>query len=108
MDSIYQNPLNPTYDGHAHYFGPSGYPTISVDVQGEFTAGGYTPSVSNDGNTWYPVNALMADGTPTPTIEAVGLYRINFNGFQLFKLEATGDFSGTTAVSTFASPKVLT
>jgi len=107
MQSLYQNPLNPTYDGAAHYFGPSGYPTISVDVQGTISAGGYTPSVSNDGNSWYPVNAQAADGTPTPTISEPGLYLIDFNGFQLFKLVATGDFSGTTSVSSFASSKVL-
>lgn len=93
----YPYPGNPIAGGDTPVFGLGGYPTVSIQVIGTLSSGSYTPQVSNDGGqTWGDIQVVSAGGTAASTIDAVGLYRIDANGFQALRLNPSspvGDHS---------------
>lgn len=106
MSSRYnlKNPNNDT--PNQTVFGVSGWPTVSIQVIGTFTSGTYEPQVSNDGETWAAIPVVAADYSRASTIGATGMYRVDVNGFQVFRLAPT-DVVGTLRILMYASMEPL-
>jgi hypothetical protein len=102
-----RNANNPTYNGALHAFGMGGYAAVSFQIVGTISAGSYTPQVSDDGATWISVSCYTSDNALVSTVTAAGMYRVDVNGYQVFRLLPSGDFSGNCAVSSFAAAQPL-
>ena len=107
MESNLANQNNPTLNGLVHTFGLSGYPTVTFQIEGTFSAGNYTPQVSNDATVWGNIPAVKSDGTSSATVNAAGLYRCDVNGYQLWRLNPSSDIAAVCSVISIASPLAL-
>jgi hypothetical protein len=97
------NSGTPVPGGSAPVFGIGGYPTVSIQVIGTMAAGSYTPQVSNDGSTWADIQVVSSGGTAASTIDAVGAYRVDANGFSSFRLLPDGSVTSDHVLLMFAS-----
>jgi len=94
----------PAPGGSAPVFGIGGYPTVSIQIVGTMAAGTYTPQVSNDGGqTWADIQVVSSGGTAASTIDAVGAYRVDANGFAAFRLLPDGSVTNDHVILMFAS-----
>jgi hypothetical protein len=106
MKSNLRNANSPTYENEVHVFGLSGYPTVSFQIVGTFTSGSYTPQVSNDGEAWGDISAISLDGTAAATVSAVGMYRCDVSGFQIWRLNPSS-VEGSHAITSFAGTEPM-
>lgn len=97
--------VSPISQGNsASSFGLSGLPTVSVNVRGTISGGNYVPQVSNDGVAWEDIQMFGTDGVAFSVISVAGIYRADVNGYQAFRLHASGGFAGTPTVQYFGYP----
>lgn len=98
------NSGTPVSGGSTPVFGISGYPTVSIQLVGSMAAGEYTPQVSNDGGqTWADIQVVSSSGTAASTIDGVGAYRVDANGFSSFRLLPDENVTADHVIYMFAS-----
>lgn len=100
--------LNENYvtGNHFLFSEVGGFAAASFQITGTFTSGAFTPQVSNDGSTWVATVAYAADGTKKTTLTAVGMYRVDVNGFKMVRLSAAS-VVGSLSINAQASESTL-
>jgi hypothetical protein len=61
-------------------------PTLTFQIVGTFSSGSYQASASIDGVTFNNISVYKADNTLATTVTATGLYKVDLNGYKVFKL----------------------
>jgi hypothetical protein len=100
-----QIPGSPFAGGSAVQFSV-GTPTLSFQIVGALSSGSYQGQISNDGSTWVNVGVYTSDNALVSTVTAAGMYRVDVNGYQNFRL-APSSVVGTHVIYAIGSSTQL-
>lgn len=83
-----------------------GTPTLVLQVVGTLSSGSYQAAVSLDGQTFVDISVYKSDNTLAATITAVGIYKVDMNGYQVFRLTPSSA-AGTHVIYATATSQPL-
>lgn len=64
-------------------------PTLTFQIVGTFTSGSYQAAASIDGTTFANISVYKSDNTLGSTVTTVGLFKVDMNGYKVFRLTPT-------------------